>query len=287
MSVAQPTRRLAVLLPRAAADGLASRAGSILAQTWMLAAIALALLASAVWAQAGAQAAAPARPDALAVILRWAPLIFGGFLFNVLVSVLSMALGTVLGLPLGLLLIAHGRLLRGAGWGVVQFFRNVPWLVLLFYVMFLLPFQVHIGALALPVPAWFKAVIGLALPVAANVAEIVRGGMQSIPEPQWSAAEGLAFSRLQTVFRIILPQALRRMLPPWMNLYAILTMATTLISVIGIQDGLTLTRAAIAAESRPELTVPMYLFLLLLFFAYCYPIARLTLVLERRVQVRT
>lgn len=72
------------------------------------------------------------------------------------------------------------------------------------------------------------------------------------------------------------------MIPPLMNLYAILTMATTLISVVGIQDGLTITRAALVAESRPELLIPMYLMLLLMFFVYCYPIARWTLALERR-----
>ncbi len=255
----------------------------LLAQTWLLAALVFAFCASAAWAQAQA----PARAGVMAIMLRWAPLIFEGFLFNVMVSVLAMALGTALGLPLGLTLIARGRVLRRVGWAVMQFFRNVPWLVLLFYMMFLLPFELHVGGWVIPIPAWFKAVVGLALPVAANVSEIVRGGMQSIPEPQWSAADSLAFNRLQTIFRIILPQALRRMLPPWMNLYAILTMATTLISVIGIQDSVTLTRAAIAAESRPELMIPMYLFLLLLFFAYCYPIARFTLALERRVQVRT
>jgi polar amino acid transport system permease protein len=63
-------------------------------------------------------------------------------------------------------------------------------------------------------------------------------------------------------------------------------MATTLISVVGIQDGLTVTRAALVAESRPELMLPMYMLLLLMFFAYCYPIARLTMVLERRFNVK-
>lgn len=275
MSAARP---MAVLLPLRVAPR-----HSLLAQTWLLVAILLALCVATAWAQN----VAPERPSVMAIMLRWAPLIFGGFLFNVLVSVLSMALGTALGLPLGLALIAHGRLTRTTAWGVMQFFRNVPWLVLLFYVMFLLPFELHIGDVTLPIPSWLKAVVGLALPVAANVSEIVRGGMQSIPEPQWSAADSLAFSRLQTIFRIILPQALRRMLPPWMNLYAILTMATPLISIIGIQDSLTLTRSAIVAESRPELMLPMYLYLLLLFFAYCYPIARFTLTLERRMQVRT
>ena len=90
-----------------------------------------------------------------------------------------------------------------------------------------------------------------------------------------------AFSRRQVLLMVILPQAFRRMLPPWMNLYAILVMATTLISIVGIQDGLTAVRAAIAAEARPDLTMPFYLLLLALFFAHSYPIARLTRALER------
>ena len=84
---------------------------------------------------------------------------------------------------------------------------------------------------------------------------------------------------------VILPQAFRRMLPPWMNLYAILVMSTTLISIVGIQDGLSAVRGAVSAEGRPELMMPFYLLLLLLFFAHTYPIARLTGVLERRLHV--
>jgi len=85
---------------------------------------------------------------------------------------------------------------------------------------------------------------------------------------------------------IILPQCVKRMLPPWMNLYAILTMATTLISIVGIQDGMTMVRAALVAEQRLDLFIPMYLMLLLWFFLYCYPIARWTQALERRFSVR-
>ena len=158
--------------------------------------------------------------------------------------------------------------------------------MLLFYAMFLLPFEFRVLGLTIAFPAWVKAIIGLALPVAANVSEIVRGGIRSIPAGQWESAESLAFNRRQTMWMIILPQAFKRMIPPWMNLYAILTMATTLISVVGIQDGLTITRAALVAESRPELMIPMYLLLLMMFFAYCYPIARATLSLERRFNVK-
>lgn len=244
------------------------------------------LLAAMAGLLATAAAAQPNGPDAagaFTVLLKWLPLVFMGFLFNVLVGVLAMALGTVAGLPLGLTQLARLHPVRAAGWVVIQLLRNAPWLVLLFYVMFLLPFEVHILGVTVPLPAWVKAVVGLALPVSANVAEIVRGGLLSIPSAQWESAESLAFSRRQTLLMVILPQAFRRMLPPWMNLYAILVMATTLISVVGIQDGLTAVRGAVSAEGRPELMMPFYLLLLVLFFAHTYPIAWLTGMLERRL----
>jgi polar amino acid transport system permease protein len=228
----------------------------------------------------------PVGESAVTVLLRWVPLIFQGFLFNILISFLSMALGSAVGVLIGIAQVSLLAPLRKTAWALTQFFRNAPWLVLLFYAMFLLPFEFRIGGLTIAFPAWVKAIIGLALPVAANVSEIVRGGIRSIPAGQWESAEALAFTRRQTMWMIILPQAFKRMIPPWMNLYAILTMATTLISVVGIQDGLTITRAALVAESRPELMIPMYLLLLLMFFAYCYPIARATLALERRFNVK-
>lgn len=252
----------------------------------VLASLAALLALSVMIAEAQAQAAAPARAGVLAMLLKWAPLVFQGFLFNLLVSVLSMALGTLAGAALGLAQISLLPPLRLASWGATQFFRNAPWLVLLFYCMFLLPFELRVLGVVVPLPAWLKAVVGLALPVMANVSEIVRGGVQSIPTTQWESAEALAFTRRQILWMVILPQCVKRMTPPWMNLYAILTMATTLISVVGIQDGMTTARAALVAEGRLELFIPMYLMLLAWFFLYCYPIARWTLALERRYQVR-
>jgi polar amino acid transport system permease protein len=246
------------------------------------------LVGLAVLSAAAAVAASPeARPSVLSLLVKWAPLIFSGFLFNLLVSIASMAIGTAAGLLLGLAQVSLHAPVRGLAWSVTQFFRNAPWLVLLFFAMFLLPFELSVGGWIVPFPAWLKAIIGLSLPVLANVSEIVRGGVSSIPIGQWESAESLAFTRRQTIWRIVLPQAIKRMLPPWMNLYAILTMATTLISVVGIQDSMTLTRGALVAEGRTDLYLPIYFMLLALFFAYCYPIARYTQILERRFAVKT
>jgi polar amino acid transport system permease protein len=222
---------------------------------------------------------------AMQVIEKWAPLLLTGFGFNILISALAMLLGTIAGLGLGLGLLSELSVIRQCSWLVTQVFRNAPWLVLLFFVMFLVPFQVTLFGLRIPLPDWVKATVGFALPVMANVAEVVRGAVRSVPSTQWEAAESLAFTRRQIMWRIILPQCIKRMLPPWMNIYCIVAMSTVLASIVGVSEMLTLTAQVHAAEGgRPELFAPLYGFALLCFFLYCYPINLWTAHLERRFQ---
>lgn len=231
----------------------------------------------------------PERVSALGAIVKWTPLMLfgpagelGGFALNIVVSFLAMAMGTAMGVAAGLGQISPSAALRRLCWALTQLFRNSPWLVLLFYFMLLLPYQMRIGGEVVDIPGWTKASFALALPIMANISEIVRGAVNSIPSGQWEAAESLAFPRAKTLRKIILPQCVKRMTPPWMNWYAILTMATPLISILGISDGMTLTQNALAAEGRGELLIPMYLWLMLWFFIYCYPIAVWTRRLERK-----
>lgn len=227
------------------------------------------------------------QPGLLTVLGRWTPLLLGGFAFNVLISLLAMSIGTALGVILGLGLVSPNRAVRLTAIATTEFFRNAPWLVLLFFVTFLLPFQFQAGGLTVPFPGWQKAVVGLALPVMANVAEIVRGAIASISPGQWEAAESLAFTRRQQIWRIILPQCVTRMIPPWMNLYAILIMSTTLASIVGVNEVVTLAGQVQAAEGgRPELLAPIYGYVLLMFFLYSYPISVWTRRLERRFAER-
>ena len=226
--------------------------------------------------------------DATEALWRWMPfLVWSGFFFNVLISLVAMAIGTALGAALGLAQISLSRHVRWFAWFVTQLFRNSPWLVLLFIVLLAFPFEIVLFGVIIPIPDWMKAVFGLSLPIMANISEIVRGAVQSVPTAQWEAAESLAFTRRQTLWQIILPQCFKRMIPPWMNWYAILTMATPLCSLLGVEELITLTRQAMEGEdNHPELLVPFYAFALLLFFAYCYPIARATIALERRYAVK-
>ncbi len=230
----------------------------------------------------------PVKAPPFEVLLRWMPLLLKGFMFNLIISVSAMGIGTLVGAALGLGQISLHPWLRKVSWFVTQFFRNSPWLVLLFFAMFLLPFELKIGGYTIPLPDWLKAIIGLSLPVMANVSEIVRGAIASLPSGQWEAAESLAFTRTQVLWRIILPQCVKRMLPPWMNLYSILTMATVLASIVGVSEVMTLTGQALSAEDgRTDLLLPFYSFILFLFFIYCYPIARWTVYLEQKFAVKT
>jgi polar amino acid transport system permease protein len=234
----------------------------------------------------GEAVAGPGAASIIATMAKWTPLLAQGFALNIAMSFLAMAIGTAFGVALGLGQISLLPPVRASSWSVTQFFRNSPWLVLLFYCMLLLPFEIRIGTSIISLPGWAKATVGLALPVMANVSELVRGAVQSIPSGQWDASEALAFTRLQSLRLVILPQCVKRMTPPWMNLYAILTVATPLTSVVGVSEAMTLTGDILSSEGRTELLVPMYLYLLLWFFMYCYPIALASVALERRFQVR-
>ncbi len=249
---------------------------------------ALLLILSLVWPAVAVAQSNYTMGEAFDALWRWLPfLTTKGFLFNVLISIFAMLIGTALGAMLGLGQISLNKWVRRFAWFMTQLFRNSPWLVILFIVLLALPFEVRIFGKILTFPDWWKAVIGLSLPVMANISEIVRGAVASVPTAQWEASESLAFSRSQTLWRIILPQCFKRMIPPWMNWYAILTMATPLCSLLGVEEIVTLSRQAMESENnQPELLVPFYGYILLLFFLYCYPIAKATQALERRYSVK-
>ncbi|MGD1973388.1 MAG: amino acid ABC transporter permease [Desulfobacterales bacterium] len=291
MPTLKPKHRLAVLLPvcndgektTAAEPNIAQPSARRIRGVHVLGLLfVFSISAFATETQSGAD-----QPSILHTILIWTPLLLKGFGFNILISFMSMVIGTVIGAGLGVLQISLLPPIRLSSRVLTQFFRNSPWLVLLFYCMFMLPFEITIGGLRIPFPDWIKAVIGLSLPVMANVSEIVRGAINSIPSGQWEASESLAFNRRQQIWLIILPQCYKRMLPPWMNLYAILTMATVLASIVGVEEVMTLAGQVLAADGRPELLVPIYSFVLVWFFVYCYPIARWTVRLERKYAVKS
>jgi len=286
----RPTTDLPVLLPldktRAAGPDAMMVSRWVAGLPWWTPVALLALIFA--WPLTASAASKFTYADAVTELIGWLPfLISKGFLFNVLISFFAMLIGTAAGVSLGLAQISNNVLIRRAAKFTTQAFRNSPWLVLLYIVLLTVPHEISFGAFYVTVPGWMKAVFGLSLPIMANISEVVRGAIQSVPTAQWEAAEALAFSRMQTLWQIILPQIFKRMIPPWMNWYAILTMATPLCSLLGVDELINLSRQAMeGSDNHPELLVPFYGFALLIFFAYCYPIARWTMSLERKYAVK-
>ena len=217
-----------------------------------------------------------------APLVQWSSALLTGFALNILISLLAILLGTLAGLLIGALNLSRLSLLRLPGRLWVQLFRNAPWLVLIYFTTYVFPFEVEIAGHYLPFPDWLKVTLGLALPASATVAEIFRGAVASIPSTQWEAAYSLAFSRGQIFRLIILPQCCKRMLPPWMNLYALIAMGTSLASLVGAHDLIDTAQIATNTVNRTGFTVLIYASVMGLFFVYCYPISCFTRYLERR-----
>ncbi len=259
----------------AARRGLGRLARALISDPWALAALGLAALAL-YWSATGSA------PEAARQLWHWWPGLLRGLGMNVRISLLAMALGTGLGLLVGALSLSPAGPMRALARLYVQAFRNAPILVLVYFTTYVFPFEIAIGGWSAPFEDWTKVVIGLALPASANVAEIFRGAVQSIPGAQWEAGLSLGYTRAQIYRAVVLPQCLRRMLAPWMSLYASITMSTSLASLVGVHDLVDTATVASNTVARTDFTVLIYFTLLAMFFAYCYPIARLTRHLERR-----
>jgi polar amino acid transport system permease protein len=210
----------------------------------------------------------------------------GGFCANIWISIVAMILAVVGGMLLGIGLVSPSRALRWACGLVMNLLRNSPWLVILYAMLYLLPFEFTLFGVDITFsPAW-KSVIGLALPVAANFAEIFRGGVQAVPFAQWESARSLGYRRTQVLRRVIIPQAVPLMLPNVVNLYAALFIGTSLIVVTGATDVLTMARTIVATEGG-RLATAVYLYVLALFFLFSFPIAVSSRWLEDRLRSGT
>lgn len=189
-------------------------------------------------------------------------------------NVLSLALGTII----GTLLVFPSRPLRFLLRIYVEVWRGLPIIIILFFVFFALP-VIH-----LQVGTFLAATIGLSLWGSANVAEVVRGAVQSVPRGQAEASAALGFPWPSRMRYIILPQATRRALPPLVGLVVNMIQQTSLAAIIGLLD---LLEASQRSIERLTLTgssthaVPILTAVLVIFFIICLPLTILSRWLER------
>lgn len=163
--------------------------------------------------------------------------------------------------------------LRWLAIGYIEVFRGTSALVQLFWIFFVLP---HFGIALEPVPA---SMLALGLNIGAYGAEVVRGALQAVARGQWEAALALNMRFASTLVRVILPQALVAMIPPWGNLLIELLKSTSLVSMITVAD---LTFRAQQLNQLTFKTVPIFSLVLLIYLALALAIGFGFRLLERR-----
>ena len=155
----------------------------------------------------------------------------------------------------------------------IELVRGVPLIVMMFFAFFGLPqLGVHTSSNA-------AAVAALGVYAAALGSEIVRGAIASIPRGQSEAAASLGLGTMQTLRLVILPQALRRMLPPFVGLFALIVESSSLSALIGVRD--VLQAARLAVERDPGAAFALYASVLVAYFCVNYPVSAASRRLER------
>ncbi len=208
--------------------------------------------------------------------------LWGGLLVTLVISVT----GIVASMPIGIALALGRRstipLIRFASITFIEFWRGVPLITVLFFATYMLP-------LFLPgnftVDGLVRALIGTALFAGAYQAEVVRGGLAAIPRGQGEAASALGLSWAKTTFLIVLPQALRHVIPGLVNSFIALFKDTSLVSIVALFDLLGILRASFSDPNwaTPTTLFTGFAFTGIIYFTFCFGMSRYSLFVENRL----
>ena len=186
----------------------------------------------------------------------------------------AIALGFALGIVIGLARLAPVWWIRVPATVYVEFFRGVPLVMVIFWMWFILP-----QVLGLALPEYGIALTAFVIFEAAYFGEIVRAGVQSVPRGQVEAARAIGLTEARSMAHVILPQALRNMVPALVTQMIVLFKDTSLASIIGYVD---LTKAAQIVNNREIKPFELYLFIAVVYWLCTYSMSRIARRLERR-----
>ena len=204
------------------------------------------------------------------VIVLTMPFLLAGLWMTVQISLVTIVCGSILGFVVGMLRTVGGWPISATLGIYIHALRGTPFLVHLYVIYFVLPAT---GIPWLMLESFPAAVIALSLYTSTYVAEIVRSAIQAVPRGQAEAARSTGMTASQSMWHVVLPQAVKLMIPPMGGVYVIIIKGTSIVSVIGISE---LVRAGEHATQRhPRELMLIYGMTALLYFAYCYPVLRI------------
>ncbi|KKB12803.1 amino acid ABC transporter permease [Devosia geojensis] len=207
---------------------------------------------------------------------------WGGLLVTLIISLV----GIICSMPIGILL-ALGRqsklpIIKTLCVMFIELWRAVPLITILFMASIMLPLFMPQGT---TVDKLLRALVGVTLFSSAYLAEVIRGGLQALPRGQYEAASSLGLSYWKSMGLIILPQALKHVIPGIVNSFIALFKDTSLVSIVGIFDLLNTVQAASSDInwSSPTQAVTGYLFAAFVFWIFCFAMSRYSIWMERRL----
>jgi general L-amino acid transport system permease protein len=205
---------------------------------------------------------------------------------GILVTLIVATVGIVFSLPFGVLLALGRRsklpIVRMASVIFIEFVRGVPFITVLIMANTMLPFFLPAGV---TVDRLLRPLIGTALFASAYMAEVVRGGLQAIPKGQYEGAQSLGLNYPQMMIFIILPQALRIVIPGIVNTFIGLFKDTSLVAIVGIFDLIKTIEASRVdpAWAAPTVSYTGYIFAAFFYFLFCWGMSRYSMGVERRL----
>jgi len=206
----------------------------------------------------------------------WAYLLQGAWI-TVSVTAVALAAGLIIGLVLGMTRLSKRKWVSLPALCYVEIFRNTPALVQLMWVYYALPVLTGIELNAV-----VSCTVALSLNISAYLGEIFRGGIQSIDRGQVEASRSLGMSYGQTMRKIVLPQAIRRMIPPFVNETVALIKYSSLVSILGVAD---LTYQANVLSTTTFRPMEIFSFIAIVYLVICAALSYSAQRIERRLAV--
>ena len=201
---------------------------------------------------------------------------FGQFVGGTIrLAIPAIVLGFLLGIFIGLGRLAPQPWIRIPAALYVEFFRGVPLVMVIFWMWFVVPIALH-----RPIPEFWVALTAFVIFEAAYLGEIVRAGVQSVARGQVEAATAVGLTGTQTMLFVVLPQALKNMIPSLVTQFIVLFKDTSLASIIGFMD---LTKAAQVVNNREVRPFALYLFIAVVYWVCTYSMSRYARYVEQRL----
>ncbi|PID49690.1 MAG: amino acid ABC transporter permease [Proteobacteria bacterium] len=207
--------------------------------------------------------------------------LWGGLTLTLVLAIV----GIVAALPLGILLALGRRsnmpIVRAVCVAFIEIWRGVPLITVLFMASVMLPLFLPEGT---TFDKLLRALVGIALFQSAYMAEVIRGGLQAIHQGQYEAAQALGLTYWQSMYKVILPQALKLVIPGIVNTFISLFKDTTLVMIIGLFDLLAIIQAAYSNPKWLGYAIEGYTFAAVVFWVFCFGMSRYSQILERRLR---